>query len=179
MQERLWYIVQTYSGYENSVKENLERRIQSMEMEDKIFQVMVPEEIEIEYKTDGTKKEKLKKMFPGYVFIEMIVTQDSWFVVRNTPGVTGFLGSSGGGTKPVPLTQDEINPILKKLGMELEEEFEFELDDTVKIMAGPFSGQTGRLDMVDNEQQRVRVLVEFFGRQTPVELSFDQIQKVD
>ena len=115
--ERRWYIVQTYSGYENSVKVNLERRIESMQMEDKIFQVMIPEEIRQERKPDGTVKEKLVKIFPGYVFLEMVVTDDSWFVVRNTPGVTGFLGSSGGGTKPVPLPPDEIIPILKKCGL--------------------------------------------------------------
>ena len=115
--KKYWYVVQTYSGYENSVKENLLRRIETMQMESSIFQVMIPEELKAEKKADGSMKEKLVKMFPGYVFIEMIVTDESWFVVRNTPGVTGFLGSSGGGTKPIPLFPDEINPILKKCGM--------------------------------------------------------------
>ena len=122
MEERRWYVVQTYSGFENSVKLNLERRIESMQMENLIYQVMIPEELKIEKKADGTLKEKMVKMYPGYVFIELNVTDESWFVVRNTPGVTGFLGSSGGGTKPVPLPPEEINPILKKCGLIRSEE---------------------------------------------------------
>lgn len=176
--ERRWYIVQTYSGYENSVKLNLERRIESMQMEDKIFQVMIPEEIHVERKKDGELKEKLVKVFPGYVFLEMIVTDDSWFVVRNTPGVTGFLGSSGGGTKPVPLPPEEIIPILKKQGLMEVPKLNVELGEKVRVATGPFRDQVGTVDTIDAEKQEVTVLVDMFGRQTPVELAFDDIQKL-
>ena len=176
--ERRWYIVQTYSGYENSVKLNLERRIESMQMEDLIFQVMIPEEIRQERKADGTIKEKLVKIFPGYVFIELVVTDDSWFVVRNTPGVTGFLGSSGGGTKPVPLPEEEINPILKKCGLMEIPKLDIEIGEKVKVVTGPFRDQMGAVDSIDQEKQEVTVLVDMFGRQTPVELSFGDIEKL-
>ena len=176
--ERRWYVVQTYSGYENSVKLNLERRIESMQMEDKIFQVMIPEEIRHEKKADGTLKEKIVKIFPGYVFIELIVTDDSWFVVRNTPGVTGFLGSSGGGTKPVPLPPDEINPILKKCGLIEVPKLNVELGEKVKVITGPFRDQIGTVDNIDEDHQQITVLVDMFGRQTPVELSFEDIEKL-
>lgn len=178
MEDRRWYVCQTYSGYENSVKLNLERRIESMQMEDCIYQVMIPEEIRIEKKADGSTKEKLHKIFPGYVFIEMSVTDDSWFVVRNTPGVTGFLGSSGGGTKPVPLPPEEINPILKKAGLMEIPKFEIEVGEKVRVITGPFSNQIGTLDSVDEDHQAVTVLVDMFGRQTPVELSFEDVQKL-
>ncbi len=176
--ERRWYIVQTYSGYENSVKLNLERRIESMQMEDLIFQVMIPEEIRQERKADGTIKEKLVKIFPGYVFIELIVTDDSWFVVRNTPGVTGFLGSSGGGTKPVPMPPDEIYPILKKCGLMEVPKLDVEPGEKVKVVGGAFRDQIGTVDSIDQEKQEVTVLVDMFGRQTPVELSFEDIEKL-
>ena len=176
--ERRWYIVQTYSGYENAVKVNLERRIESMQMEDKIFQVMIPEEIRVEKKNDGTTKEKLVKIFPGYVFLEMIVTDDSWFVVRNTPGVTGFLGSSGGGTKPIPLPPEEINPILKKCGLMEVPKIDVSVGEQVKVVTGPFRDQIGKVDSIDNEKQEITVLVDMFGRQTPVELTFQDIEKL-
>jgi transcriptional antiterminator NusG len=178
MEDRRWYVCQTYSGYENSVKLNLERRIESMQMEDKIFQVMIPEEIRVEKKADGTTKEKLVKIFPGYVFIEMWVTDDSWFVVRNTPGVTGFLGSSGGGTKPVPLPPEEINPILKKAGLMEIPKFDMEVGEKVRVITGPFNTQIGEIDNIDEDHQTVTVLVDMFGRQTPVELGFEDIEKV-
>jgi len=178
MEDRRWYVCQTYSGYENSVKLNLERRIESMQMEDKIFQVMIPEEIRTEKKADGTTKEKLVKIFPGYVFIEMEVTDDSWFVVRNTPGVTGFLGSSGGGTKPVPLPPEEINPILKKAGLMEIPKFEMSKGERVRVITGPFNSQIGTIDNIDEDHQVVTVLVDMFGRQTPVELGFEDIEKL-
>lgn len=176
--ERRWYIVQTYSGYENSVKINLERRIESMQMEDFIYQVMIPEEIHQERKADGTIKEKLVKVFPGYIFIEMIVNDDSWFIVRNTPGVTGFLGSSGGGTKPVPLPPDEIIPILKQCGLMEVPKLDVKLGEKVKVIAGAFKDQIGTVDAIDQEKQEITVLVDMFGRQTPVELSFEDIEKL-
>ena len=178
MEDRRWYIVQTYSGFENSVKLNLERRIESMQMEDKIFQVMIPEELKVEKKADGTIKEKMVKTFPGYVFLEMEVTDDSWFVVRNTPGVTGFLGSSGGGTKPVPLPADEINPILKRCGLMEAPTIDVEIGEKVRVATGPFLNQIGTVDSIDNEKQEITVLVDMFGRQTPVELGFEDIEKV-
>lgn len=175
MEEKRWYIAQTSAGFENSVKMNLERRITSMGMEDFIFQVFIPEVLEIETKPDGKKVEKMKKMFPGYVFVEMIVTDESWFIVRNTPGCTGFLGSSGGGTKPVPLTTEEIEPILKKCGMVEEIELEAEEGDSVNIIDGPFAGQIGIVKSINQEDQKLEVLVDMFGRSTPLELSFSQI----
>ena len=177
-EERRWYCVQTYSGFESSVKMNLERRIESMQMEDKIFQVMIPEELKIEKKADGTTKEKMVKMYPGYVFLEMCVTDDSWFVVRNTPGVTGFLGSSGGGTKHVPVPDEEILPILKKCGLMEVPKFDIEIGEKVRVATGPFSGQIGAVDSIDEEKQVVTVLVDMFGRQTPVELDFGDVDKV-
>lgn len=176
--EKNWYIVQTYSGLENSVKLNLERRIDTMQMEDKIFQVVIPEELTYEKKADGSMKEKLVKIYPGYVFIEMIVTDDSWFVVRNTPGVTGFLGSSGGGTKPIPLPPDEINPILKKAGLMAVPKLHINLGDKVRVAAGPFKDQQGTIDEIDVDRSVVTILVEMFGRETPAELGFDEIEKL-
>jgi transcriptional antiterminator NusG len=173
--ERRWYIAQTSAGFENSVKVNLERRITSMGMEDFIFQVFIPEVLELETNNKGVKVEKLKKMFPGYVFVEMIVTDESWFIVRNTPGCTGFLGSSGGGTKPVPLTTEEIEPILKKCGMVEEIELDCAEGDEVNIIDGPFAGQIGIVKSIDQENQKLEVLVDMFGRSTPLELSFMQI----
>ena len=176
--ERRWYVVQTYSGYENSVKANIERRIESMQMEDLIFQVMIPEEIRQEKKADGTVKEKLVKIYPGYVFIELIVTDDSWFVVRNTPGVTGFLGSSGGGTKPVPLPPEEILPILKKCGLVETPKLDVVAGEKIRVSTGPFRDQIGVVETIDVEKQEITVLVDMFGRQTPVELSFEDIEKL-
>jgi len=176
--KRLWYIVQTYSGFENSVRDILLRRIETMQMENLIFQVMIPEEMKTEKKADGSIKEKMVKMFPGYVFIEMIVTDDSWFVVRNTPGVTGFLGSSGGGTKPIPLLPDEINPILKKCGMLQVQKLNAKIGQNVKVADGPFAGQMGMIDTIDDEKGKLVVLVDMFGRKTPVELDFAQIEVI-
>ena len=174
--KRLWYIVQTYSGFENSVKENLKRRIETMQMENKIFEVMIPEELKAEKKADGSVKEKMVKMFPGYVFIEMIVTDDSWFVVRNTPGVTGFLGSSGGGTKPIPLLPEEINPILKKCGLLQAQKLNAKIGQSVKVATGAFTGQIGTIENINDEKGTVKVLLEMFGRKTPIELDFADIE---
>jgi len=177
MNERRWYVVQTYSGFENSVQVNLERRIESMQMEDLIFQVMIPEELRIEKKADGTTKEKMVKMYPGYVFLEMIVTDDSWFVIRNTPGVTGFLGSSGGGTKPVPVPPEEILPILKKCGLLETPKLDVEVGEKVRVITGPFANQIGTVDSIDMEKAEIKVLVDMFGRQTQLELGFEDIEK--
>lgn len=175
--ERSWYVVQSYSGCENVAKTNLERRITSMNMENYIFRVLVPETIRHERKKNGELKEVVEKQFPGYIFVDMIVTDESWFVVRNTPMVTGFLGSSGGGAKPVPLPKDEILPILRGAGIVIEAPVKFKIGDQVKVLAGTFTGKEVVIDKIDIDKQQVTVLIDFFGRQTPHELSFDEIYK--
>lgn len=176
--EKNWYVVHTYSGYENKVKTNLEKRVETMAMQDKIFRVVVPEEEETEIKNNKTKVTK-KKVFPGYVLVELIMTDDSWYVVRNTPGVTGFVGSSGSGSKPTPLLPDEVTMILKRMGMNEEHaEFDFELNETVMVKEGPFANFEGTIEEIDMDKRKVKVLVNMFGRETPVELDFDQIDKI-
>ncbi|VEU80189.1 transcription termination/antitermination protein NusG [Haploplasma axanthum] len=173
-----WYIVQTYSGYENSVKNDLKRRIESMGMSDLIFDVIVPEEIIIEKKADGSDKEKVKQLFPGYVFVEMIETDESWYVVRNTPRVTGFLGSSGGGTKPVPLEDGEMDSILYKIGIKVKPTFEHLIGKTVEIQNGPYAGQRGKVSFVDVDKEILKVDIEFFGRATPTEVDIDNVKEI-
>ncbi|HZG15146.1 MAG TPA: transcription termination/antitermination protein NusG [Candidatus Bathyarchaeia archaeon] len=177
--EKAWYVVHTYSGYENKVKTNLEKRVESMGMEDKIFRVLVPTEEEVETK-DGKKRTVTKKVFPGYVLVEMVMTDDSWYVVRNTPGVTGFVGSSGSGSKPTALRPEEADAILKQMGFELPKvRVDYELRDMVRVADGPFTGRTGEIIEIQPDRQKVRVLVDIFGRETPVELDFTQVQKLD
>lgn len=176
--EKNWYVVHTYSGYENKVKANLEKRVESMGMEDKIFRVVVPEEEETDFK-DGKKKVVKKKVFPGYVLVEIVMTDDSWYVVRNTPGVTGFVGSAGHGSKPTPLLPEEVNFILKRMGMdERRVEIDFELKETVKVTEGPFANFTGSIEEIDQDKNKLKVLVNMFGRETPVELDFAQVSKL-
>ncbi|PGT81273.1 transcription termination/antitermination protein NusG [Bacillus sp. AFS040349] len=176
--EKNWYVVHTYSGYENKVKANLEKRVESMGMEDKIFRVVVPEEEETDIK-DGKKKVVKKKVFPGYVLVEIVMTDDSWYVVRNTPGVTGFVGSAGHGSKPTPLLPDEVNFILKRMGMdERRVEIDFEIKETVKVTEGPFANFTGSIEEIDQDKNKLKVLVNMFGRETPVELDFSQVTKL-
>lgn len=177
MEEKRWYVVNTYSGHENKVKEKLEMRIESMDMQDNIFRVVVPEQTEIEIK-DGVKKEKLKKLFPGYVLVEMAMSDDAWYVVRNTPGVTGFIGSSGKGAKPIPLSSNEIDRILGQMGMSrLELGSEVVEGDKVKITAGPFVAMHGRIEKIDLEQQKLKVVVDLFGQETLVEVELSQVEK--
>ena len=175
---RAWYVVQTYSGMEYAAKRNLDRRIVSMNMEDYIFQVLIPEEKRYEKKKNGELKEIVERIYPGYLFVDMIVTDDSWWVVRNTPMVSGFLGSSGGGAKPVPLPNDEIIPILKQCGLKLEIQVDFKVGDVVNVVSGTFAGQEATVESLDVEKQMVTVLVDFFGRQTPQELRFDEIEVI-
>ena len=173
-----WYVVNTYSGHENKVKEKLEMRINSMEMQDYIFRVVVPEQKEIEIK-DGTKKEKIKKMFPGYVLVEMIMSDEAWYVVRNTPGVTGFIGSSGKGAKPTPLMPDEIDRILSNMGMmRTDAEKELEIGDKVSIINGPFSGMMGKVEAIDLENARLNIVIDLFGQETTVDVEVFQVSKV-
>lgn len=176
--EKKWYVVHTYSGYENKVKTNLEKRVESMGMEDKIFRVLVPMEEEVENK-DGKKKTTMKKVFPGYVLVEMVMTDDSWYVVRNTPGVTGFVGSSGAGSKPTPLLEEEAKTILKQMGMEeARPKVNFTIKENVKVIEGPFQNFVGYIDEINIERQKLKVLVNMFGRETPVELDFAQVEKL-
>lgn len=175
---RAWYVVQTYSGMEYAAKRNLDRRIVSMNMEEYIFQVLIPEEKRYEKKKNGELKEIVERIYPGYLFVDMIVTDDSWWVVRNTPMVSGFLGSSGGGAKPVPLPNDEIIPILKQCGLKLEIQVDFKVGDIVNVISGTFAGQEATVESLDVEKQIVTVLVDFFGRQTPQELRFDEIEVI-
>ena len=173
--EKNWYVIHTYSGYENKVKANLERKVHSMGMEDEIFRVVVPMEDEVEIK-DGKKKVTKKKVFPGYVMVEMIVNDKSWYVVRNTPGVTGFVGS---GTKPIPLTDAEIKNILKSMGIEeLKQKMDIEVSQIVRITSGAFENWTATVLEIHPERSKLKVLVDMFGRETPVELDFSQIEKV-
>ncbi|NIK12918.1 transcription termination/antitermination protein NusG [Alkalibacillus sp. S2W] len=176
--EKNWYVVHTYSGYENKVRLNLEKRIESMGMEDKIFRVIVPEEEETEVK-NGKKKTAMKKTFPGYVLTEMVMTDDSWFVVRNTPGVTGFVGSSGAGQKPTPVLPEEAERVLKRMGVqETQQEVDFELKELVRVIDGPFANFEGTIENIDADKQKLKVHVNMFGRETPVELDFNQVEKI-
>ncbi|GAA0380836.1 transcription termination/antitermination protein NusG [Bacillus horti] len=176
--EKRWYVVHTYSGYENKVKANLEMRVESMKMTDKIFRVLVPQDEETEIK-DGKKKTVMKKKFPGYVLVEMIMTDDSWYVVRNTPGVTGFIGSYGGGSKPTPLLPEEVTSLLKQMGVEEARiKVDFALHENVKVKEGPFANFIGMIEEISDEKQKVKVRVNMFGRETPVELDFSKIEKV-
>lgn len=170
-----WYVVHTYSGYENKVKTNLEKRVESMGMQDKIFRVLVPMEEEIEVK-DGKKKLTQRKVFPGYVIVEMIVTDDSWYVVRNTPGVTGFVGA---GTKPIPLHESEVKDILQKMGIEEpKQKIDIAKGQDVKVISGPFENFVGKVVEVNQDRQKIKVLISMFGRETPIELEFNQVEKI-
>ncbi|GLY12800.1 transcription termination/antitermination protein NusG [Bacillus badius] len=176
--EKNWYVVHTYSGYENKVKANLEKRVESMGMQDKIFRVIVPEEEETDVK-NGKKKVTKRKVFPGYVLVEIVMTDDSWYVVRNTPGVTGFVGSSGHGSKPTPLLPDEVKNILKQMGMdEKRKDVDFEVNETVIVNEGPFANFEGTVEEIDFDKAKLKVLVNMFGRETPVELDFNQVNKL-
>jgi transcriptional antiterminator NusG len=173
--ERHWYAIHTYSGYENAVLRNLRQRIDSLGMEDKIFNVVVPVEKKIKIK-GGKRVEVEEKVYPGYVLVEMIVTDDSWFVVRNTPRVTGFVGS---GVTPVPLSQREIDEFFGKMDEKVAKHtMDLEVGETIIVADGPFKDLEGRVDEVDQERGKVRVLVSMFGRETPVELDFLQIKKL-
>ncbi len=176
--EKNWYVVHTYSGYENKVKTNLEKRVESMNMEDKIFRVLVPVEEETEIK-NGKSKSVVKKVFPGYVIVEMVMTDDSWYVVRNTPGVTGFVGSAGAGSKPTALLPEEVESILRQMGVEEPRaEIDFEIKESVKVKEGPFANFVGTIEEIQVEKQKVKVHVNMFGRETPVELDFSQVEKL-
>ena len=166
-----WYVVHTYSGYENKVKTDLEKTIKNRELEEFFFDIVVPMEEQIEIK-DGKRKTNLKKVFPGYVLIKMIVTEESWYIVRNTRGVTGFVGS---GTNPIPLTDDEI----RNMGFEeVPVNIDYDVNDSVRVINGPLENFIGVVQEINTEKNKVKVLVSMFGRETPVELEFAQVQKI-
>jgi transcriptional antiterminator NusG len=172
---RRWYVIHTYSGLEEAVAHNLKQRIESMDMEDKIFNILIPKEKKIRIKA-GKRKVVEEKIYPGYVLVEMIVNDDSWYVVRNTPHVTGFVGS---GTTPTPVSEDEIKSLQKRMGVnEPEFQIDFEKGDSVKISDGPFKNMDGKVSEIDENRGKVKVMVSMFGRETPVELDFLQIKKV-
>ncbi len=167
-----WYVVHTYSGYENKVKADLEKTIKNRELEEFFFDIIVPMEEQIEIK-DGQKKTNLKKVFPGYVLVKMIVTEQTWYIVRNTRGVTSFVGS---GTDPIPLTDEEI----RKMGFEeVPVKVDYGVNDNIKILGGPLDGYTGIVKEIKKDKNKVVVLVSMFGRETPVELEFSQVQKIN
>ena len=177
MEEKKWYVVNTYSGHEAKVKEKLDMRINSMDMQENIFRVIVPERKEVEIK-DGKKKEKMKKLFPGYVLVEMIMSDESWYIVRNTPGVTGFLGSSGKGAKPVPLYDDEVERIFKEIGYTGENVVtNYEVGDNVNITDGPFKMLAGKITELDLDAKKANVSIDLFGQETNVELELTQFTK--
>lgn len=169
-QEAKWYVVHTYSGYENKVKANLEKMVENRGLQDLIFEIKVPMEEHIEVK-DGKKRSVMRKIFPGYVIVKMIMTDESWYIVRNTRGVTGFVGP---GSKPIPLTDEEI----RKLGVEnIPVELKAEVGDNVRVISGPLENFIGVIEEIYPDKQKVRVSVSMFGRETPIDLDFDQIQK--
>lgn len=172
---RNWYVIHSYSGYENKVKKNLEHRIESLGMQDKIFEVVVPTEEEIELK-DGQRRTVERRIFPGYVLVDMIMDEDSWYVVRNTPGVTGFVGSI---RKPTPLRERDVDKILKRMRAETPRvKVTFLPGQKVRINDGPFEDFVGAVDEIFPDKGKVRILVSFFGRETPVELDFLQVEKI-
>ncbi len=172
--DRRWYVVHTYAGYENAVLRNLKQRIESLNMENKIFNVIVPIEKKIKVKA-GKRVEIEEKIYPGYVLVEMIVDENSWYVVRNTPRVTGFVGA---GTTPVPLDEKELAYLFERMqATKTEHEIEIEVSDSVKITDGPFKDFEGRVEGVDKVRGKLKVMVSMFGRETPVELDFLQVKK--
>ncbi len=173
--EKQWYVIHTYAGYENKVKANLEKRVDSMNMGENIFRVIVPMEDEVQVK-DGKKKVTKRKVYPGYVLVEMIMTDDSWYVVRNTPGVTGFVGT---GSKPVPLRDEEAKQILKLMGViDPKVRISFMVGENVRVSSGPFENFVGNVEEIYPDKGKLKVMVSMFGRETPVELEFSQVEKM-
>ena len=173
-----WYVVNTVSGYEYKVKEKLEMRINSMDLQENIFRVIVPEQKEIEIK-NGVKKEKVKKMFPGYVLVEMVMSDEAWYIVRNTQGVTGFIGSSGKGAKPIPLMPQEVDKILGSMGMSrVDVGKDLKEGAKVKIISGPFKDMMAKIDSIDMKEQKLNVLVDLFGQETSVEVEIGEVETI-
>ena len=174
-----WYVVTTVTGYEYKVKEKLEMMINSMELHKNIYRVVVPEQKIVEVK-DGVKKEKVKKMLPGYVLVEMVMSDEAWYIVRNTQGVTGFIGSSGKGAKPIPLLPNEVDDILGKMGLSrIDASKELESGKKVRILEGPFKDMEGTIESVDMKTQKLNVNVDLFGQVTKVEVDLSEISSID
>lgn len=174
-QERNWYAIHTYAGYENAVSRNLKQRVESLGLEDRIFNVVLPTEKKIKIKA-GKRVEEEEKIYPGYVLVDMIVDEYSWYVVRNTPRVTGFVGA---GTQPVPLSQEEVDTLFKRMNSDIvKHKIDLSLDDAVTIVDGPFKDLEGKIGEIDEERGKIKVLVAMFGRETPVELDFLQVKKI-
>lgn len=179
VKSRHWYVVNTYSGHENRVKENLQRRVETMGIEDSLYQILVAEEEEVEIRNDK-QVSKMRNLYPGYLFVEMVMTDEAWYVVRNTPGVTGFIGSSGGGAKPFPVSDEEIESILRRIGMtDTKVVANFEVGDFVKILNGPFRGIEGTVEAMNDETAKADILTIMFGRETSTEVGYLDLQKID
>ncbi|MGI9860688.1 transcription termination/antitermination protein NusG [Moorella naiadis] len=173
--DKAWFVIHTYSGYENKVKANLEKRVESMNMGDKIFRIVVPMEDEVQIK-DGKRKIVKRKVYPGYVMVEMVLTDASWYVVRNTPGVTGFVGT---GNKPIPLQESEVEQILQQMGVEEPRpRIDVAVGENIRVTSGPFENFIGSIEEILPDKGKLRVLVSMFGRETPIELDFNQIEKI-
>ncbi|MBO7393712.1 MAG: transcription termination/antitermination factor NusG [Abditibacteriota bacterium] len=176
MSRRQWYAVHTYSGHENKVKENLERRAESLNLSDRFFRVLVPTELEVT-KKDGKRREIKRKIFPGYVLVEMILDESTWHLVRGTSGVTGFVSS---GNNPIPLEPGEVDDILRALeSPEAKPRVKWAVDEVIRVKDGPFTDFTGKIEEINVEKEKLKVLISIFGRDTPVELEFDQVEKID
>ncbi len=178
-EKKQWYVVNTYAGHENRVKDNLEKRLETMGIADNLFRIVVAEESQIEVKNEKSK-EVMRNIFPGYLFVEMIMSDEAWYVVRNTPGVTGFIGSSGGGAKPFPVPQNEMDNVLRRIGQSDKKiEVEFKVGDRVKIVSGPFSGMEGIVDTMSDQTQVATVLIILFGRETPTDINYIDLRPID
>jgi transcriptional antiterminator NusG len=177
--QKQWYVVNTYSGHENRVKDNLQARIESFGISNLIFKILVAEVEEMEVKPGKKATAKMTNLFPGYLFVQMIMTDEAWYIIRNTPGVTGFIGSSGGGAKPFPVSEDEMENIFRRLGIsETTVVATFTLKDHVRIIAGPFSGLEGTVESMDDSTQTATVLISLFGRDTPTEINYMDVEKL-
>ncbi|MBQ0065905.1 MAG: transcription termination/antitermination factor NusG [Firmicutes bacterium] len=174
-----WYVVNTYAGQENRVKQNLERRIQTMGLEDYLFDIVVAEKTEIEYK-NGKPVEKTHNLFSGYLLVQMIMSDEAWYVVRNTPGVTGFIGSSGKGAKPFPVSQEEVDNVFRQLGRkDINIVVDFEVGDTVEILSGAFEGSEGTIQEMHDDKKEATVMLILFGRETPTDIAYVDLKKVE
>jgi len=174
-----WYVVNTYAGHENRVKSNLEKRIESMGLQNNLFRIVVAEEVETEVK-NGKTKEEVKNIFPGYLFVEMIMSDEAWYVVRNTPGVTGFIGSSGGGAKPFPVKEEEMDKILRTIGQSDKKlEVDYGVGDHVKVLSGPFAGMEGVVDSMNDTNEIATILLIIFGRETPTDVKYVDLIRAD
>lgn len=171
-----WYVVNTYSGHENRVKDNLIKRMETMNLQNNLFRIVVAEETQIEVKNEKSK-EVVRNIFPGYLFVEMDMTDEAWYVVRNTPGVTGFIGSSGGGAKPFPVDESEMDSILRRIGSK-KVEVEFKVGDNVKVLAGPFANMEGIVDEMNDTTQVATVLIILFGRETPTDINYINLELI-